>query len=156
MPPRIRRAPLLDRIKANLDPYDFLLWLWEELNDDIYDEWIKIWATPIALGLNILFIIARGASRPSWSSGADDVFGDLDGRKGSGWIAWFVSSRAQCRWYIRCHADGSIRRRPSLATLSQFCAASMHTTRSRRSDITACSSRALTSRQQHHRHIVCV
>ena len=85
----MRRAPLIERIKAYLDPYDFLLWIAEELNDDAYDEWLKIWATPIGIGLNIGFILARGASRPH--SGSDDVFGD-DGRKGSGWFAWMVST----------------------------------------------------------------
>ncbi|KAK4499387.1 hypothetical protein PRZ48_009901 [Zasmidium cellare] len=88
MPRLVRRAPLIERIKAYLDPYDLLLWIAEELNDDAYDEWLKIWATPIGIGLNIGFILARGASRPY--SGSDDVFGD-DGRKGSGWFAWMCA-----------------------------------------------------------------
>lgn len=87
MPRLVRRAPLIDRIKASLDPYDLLLWIAEELNDDAYDEWLKVWATPIGIGLNTLFILARGASKPY--SGSDDVFGD-DGSKGSGWFAWMV------------------------------------------------------------------
>lgn len=89
MPRLVRRAPLIDRIKAYLDPYDFLLWIAEELNDDAYDEWLKVWATPIGIGLNIVFILARGASKPG--SGNDDVFGD-DGSKGSGWFEWMVSA----------------------------------------------------------------
>jgi hypothetical protein len=91
MPRLVRRAPLLERIKANLDFYDLSLWIWEELNDDAYDEWIKIWATPIGIALNLFFILARGASRPGEGSGADDVFGDVDEKRGSGWIGWFVS-----------------------------------------------------------------
>jgi hypothetical protein len=91
MPRLVRRTPLLERIKANLDFYDLFLWLWEELNDDAYDEWIKLWATPAGIALNLVFIAARGASRPGEGSGVDDVFGDVDERKGSGWIAWFVS-----------------------------------------------------------------
>ena len=91
MPRIVRRAPLSERIKAYLDPYDFFLWLSEELNDDAYDEWLKVWAVPIDIGLNILFILARGASRPSASRGGDDVFGDAGGKSGSGWFAWFTA-----------------------------------------------------------------
>jgi hypothetical protein len=90
MPRLVRRTPLSDRIKASLDPYDFLLWLSEELNDDAYDEWLKVWATPIGVGLNILFILARGSSRTGRRGAGDDVFGDVDG-SGGGWLSWFVS-----------------------------------------------------------------
>ena len=90
MPRLVRRAPLSERIKAYLDPGDLLLWLSEELNDDAYDEWLKDWATPIGICLNILFILARGASKPGSGRGVDDVFGDIDGRSGSGWFSWFV------------------------------------------------------------------
>ena len=91
MPRLVRRTPLSDRIKAYLDPYDFLLWLSEELNDDSYDEWLKVWATPIGVGMNILFILARGSSRTGAKRGGDDVFGDIDGSNSSGWLSWFVS-----------------------------------------------------------------
>lgn len=87
MPRLVRRTPLSERIKAYLDPYDFFLWLSEELNDDAYDEWLKDWATPIGIGLNILFILARGASRPRQGRGRNDVFGEDEG---SGWFGWFV------------------------------------------------------------------
>ncbi|KAF2725937.1 hypothetical protein K431DRAFT_259789 [Polychaeton citri CBS 116435] len=90
MPPRarfVRRAPLADRIKALLDPYDFLLWLSEELNDDTLDEWLNDWATPVGVGLNFLFVLARGASQPTDPRGADEVFGDIEDRKGSGWYS---------------------------------------------------------------------
>ncbi|USW54015.1 hypothetical protein Slin15195_G073340 [Septoria linicola] len=91
MPRLVRRQPLIERIKAYLDPWDLLLWLSEELNDDAYDEWLKLWATPIGLGLNIVFILAQGASkRGGGGRGGDDVFGD-DGRSGSGWFAWLAS-----------------------------------------------------------------
>jgi hypothetical protein len=89
MPPLVRRAPLIDRIKARLDPYDWLLWLAEELNDDTYEEWLKLWSAPIGLGFNFVFILARGASRSSSSGGGDDVFGDAE--SGSGWFSWLVS-----------------------------------------------------------------
>lgn len=94
MPRFVRRTPLIDRIKARLDPYDFILWLLEELNDDAYDEWIKLWATPVGLALNFAFIVARGASRPSAGDGADDVFGD--GRSGAGWLSYIVSTICFC------------------------------------------------------------
>ena len=90
MPRLVRRAPLSERIKAYLDPYDLLLWLAEELNDDAYDEWVRDWATPIGIGLNVVFILARGASNPSSGRGKNDVFGDIDGRSGSGWFAWLA------------------------------------------------------------------
>jgi len=92
MPRLVRRAPLSERIQAYLDPYDFLLWLSEELNDDTYDEWLKAWATPIGVGLNILFILARGASKQGARRGRDDVFGDLESKRGSGWFGWMVSA----------------------------------------------------------------
>ncbi|KAK5138110.1 hypothetical protein LTR08_004805 [Meristemomyces frigidus] len=91
MPRLVRRAPLLERLKAYLDPYDLLLWLSEELNDDTYDEWLKEWATPIGVGLNILFILARGASKAGAGRGSDDVFGDTDERRGSGWFTWIAT-----------------------------------------------------------------
>lgn len=84
MPPLVRRRPLMERIKAHLDPYDFLLWLSEELNDDAYDEILKEWATPIGVALNFVFIIARGSSKPTTSRGSDDVFGEIEGASGSG------------------------------------------------------------------------
>lgn len=92
MPPLVRRRPLLERIKANLDPYDLLLWLSEELNDDSYDDLLNVWATPIGIAVNIVFILARGASKPSTARGSDDVFGDVAAQRGSGWFAWLVSA----------------------------------------------------------------
>lgn len=91
MPRLVRRTPLIERIKSYLDPYDFLLWLSEELNDDLYDEVLKAWAVPIGVGLNFLFIVARGASKPGESRDRDDVFGDYEGKRGSGWFSWLVS-----------------------------------------------------------------
>jgi hypothetical protein len=91
MPPKrlIRRDPLSKRLREYLDPYDFLLWLSELLNDDTYDEWLNAWAVPIGIALNILFILARGASKRG-GGGSDDVFGDIDGG-GSGAFVWLVS-----------------------------------------------------------------
>lgn len=89
MPRLVRRAPLSERLKAYLDPYDFLLWLSEELNDDTYDEWLQAWATPLGVALNFLFVLARGASKTGGSRGRDDVFGDADSNS-SGWFSWLV------------------------------------------------------------------
>lgn len=91
MPRLVRRTPLSERLRALLDPADFFLWLSEELNDDAYDEWLKAWATPLGVGLNIVFILARGASKQGSPRGRDDVFGDFDEKKGSGWFTWLVS-----------------------------------------------------------------
>ena len=92
MPRLVRRTPLNERLKAHLDPYDLLLWLSEVWNNDALEEWLKTWATPIGIGLNILYVLARGASRPGQNRDRGDVFGDIDGRGGSGWFAWFVGS----------------------------------------------------------------
>lgn len=101
MPRLVRKAPLRERLQAYLDPWDFLLWLSETLNDDAYDEWLQSWSTPIGIGLNILFIFARGTSQAGRSRGADEVFGDVrDGS--SGWFAWFVSTR---RLRFQSHLD---------------------------------------------------
>ena len=87
----MRRRPLLERIQTYLDPGDFLLWLSEELNDDTHEDFLNSWAIPIGIVLNFLFILARGSSSPGDSRGSDDVFGDIDGKRGSGWFAWLVS-----------------------------------------------------------------
>jgi len=89
MAPRlIRRRPLAARIKAYLDPVDFMLWLSEELDSSDLDQWQKEWATPIGLILNFLFIIARANSRSSPKRTGDDVFGDDVGR--GSFMSWFV------------------------------------------------------------------
>ena len=93
MPRLVRRDPLSKRIKEYLDPYDFLLWLSEALQDDTYDEWLNGWATPIGIGLNILFIFARWSSTSGNSKNIDDAFGDYDSGSATGWFAWFVSTR---------------------------------------------------------------
>lgn len=89
MPARVRRAPLSERVKAFLNPYDFLLWLSEELHESAWDEALRDYTTPIGVAANILFIIAR-ANSGGEKRRSDDVFGDFDGRGGSGWFAWFV------------------------------------------------------------------
>ncbi|EGP88159.1 uncharacterized protein MYCGRDRAFT_71656 [Zymoseptoria tritici IPO323] len=107
MPRLVRRTPLIERIKARLDPYDLLLWLAEELNDDAYEEWLKIWAAPIGFGLNVAFILARGASRSSGGRGGrDDVFGDME--QGSGWFAWLSAFLVQSLTLLCCLNAGMV------------------------------------------------
>jgi hypothetical protein len=94
MPRIVRRRPLWERISAYLDPYDFMLWVSEELNDDAHEELLNNWAAPIGIALNVVFIIARGSGKTGGSNDlfGDDVFADFDGKKRSGWFAWMVST----------------------------------------------------------------
>lgn len=88
MPPLIRRRPLSERIKAYLDPQDWLLWLAEEINGNDWDESLKDYAWFMGLGINLVFMIARANSGSGSSSRGDDVFGDSTG---PGWLSWIVS-----------------------------------------------------------------
>jgi len=90
MPPLIRRKPWSEKLREHLNPYDFLLWLSEELHDSAWDESLQDWATPIGAGANLLFLIGRANSGASGSGGRDDVFGNFSGRRGTGWLAWLV------------------------------------------------------------------
>ncbi|MCJ1470802.1 hypothetical protein MMC07_009449 [Pseudocyphellaria aurata] len=88
MPPRlIRRRHLFARIKAYLNPFDFFLWLAEELDTSDWDQWQRAWATPVGITLNIVFLIAR-ANFGSSKRGGDDVFGDTI--QYTGWLSWLV------------------------------------------------------------------
>ena len=84
MPRLVRRRPLLERWKAYLNPYDFLLWLSEEIETRDWDD--QSFANPLGAALNFLFLLARANCGPGRSNG-DDVFGDSNG---SGWLSWFV------------------------------------------------------------------
>lgn len=87
MPRLVRRRPLGERIKSLLNPLDFLLWLWEEVDANDWDQFEKDWAFSAGVALNLVFLIARANSRSSSSKAVDDVFGD-DG--GVPWLSWFV------------------------------------------------------------------
>ncbi|GBF66164.1 meiotically up-regulated gene protein [Trichophyton mentagrophytes] len=89
MPPLIRRRPLLERIKAYLNPLDFLLWLSEELDSSDWEQWEKEWALPVGIALNVLFLVARANSQKS-SRAHDDVFGDEGGVSYVAWLASFI------------------------------------------------------------------
>ena len=90
MPARIRRAPLLERIQARLNPADFLLWLSEEFESRGLDQLEKEWAIPVGMGLNLVFIVARANTGSSSNTGyGDDVFGKST--SGPGFYGWLVS-----------------------------------------------------------------
>jgi hypothetical protein len=86
MPRLVRTKSLLDRIRDYLSPGDFMLWLSEEFETRDWDP--KQIGTPLALGLHVLFLIARANSGTSYGRRGDDVFGDTD--HGSGWVSYIV------------------------------------------------------------------
>ena len=86
MPRLVRRKPLATRIKDALNPGDLLLWLSEEFETRDWDN--KHFATPVALGLHFVLLIARANSGESARSRGDDVFGD--DYSGTGWFGYIV------------------------------------------------------------------
>lgn len=113
MAPRlIRRRPLVARIKAYLNPLDFLLWLSEELDSNDWDQWNKEWANPIGFLLNVVFLIARANTAHNTRKGGDDVFGDDTAH--TSWLAWLVSlTPQQTKQQL---ANGGCNRQLSLST----------------------------------------
>ena len=90
MTPRlIRRRPLVERIKAYLNPLDFLLRLSEEMDSTDWDQWNRDWASPIGIILNIVFLVSRANMAYRMSRPRDDVFGDDTAY--TPWMTWFVS-----------------------------------------------------------------
>ncbi|KAL1987320.1 hypothetical protein VTN96DRAFT_4348 [Rasamsonia emersonii] len=89
MPRLVRRQPLFERIKAYLNPLDFLLWVSEEIDSSDWDQLEKDWAVPLGIGLNVVFLIARANSGRRVSRAEDDIFGDDSG--GVSWVNWFAS-----------------------------------------------------------------
>ncbi|KAH8729127.1 hypothetical protein GQ44DRAFT_607722 [Phaeosphaeriaceae sp. PMI808] len=89
MPRLVRRAPLLERIKAYTDPSDWLIWISEELNSSDWDQFSKSYAVYIGFSANLVFAIAQANSGASTSYEDDgDVFRDISG---PGWIRWFMN-----------------------------------------------------------------
>ncbi|KAL9004092.1 MAG: hypothetical protein Q9188_003078 [Gyalolechia gomerana] len=90
MPRLVRRRPLAERIKAWLNPVDFLLWLSEEIDSSDWEQWQKNWSNTMGIALNLVFLIAR-ANTGSRSRRRDDVFGDDESYGGfAAWLATFV------------------------------------------------------------------
>ena len=98
MPPSrrlVRRRPLTERIKAYLDPLDFLLWLSEELETSDWEQWQKNWAAPLGIGLNLAMIVAR-SNTGSHTDGYNDVFGEVSTR--SMLFGWLVGVATSLLW----------------------------------------------------------
>lgn len=85
MPRIVRRRPLAERIAAAISPWDFFLWLSEEI--ETRDIGSKSLGTQLGLGMNFVFLIAR--ANGGYSSDSDDVFGDSTG---SGWFSYLVGA----------------------------------------------------------------
>ena len=88
MPRLVRRRPLAERVRSYLNPWDFLLWLSEEIDGHDWDAMEKDWGLVIGISVNLLFLVARANSRSSGSQAIDDVFGDDEGVP---WLSWLVS-----------------------------------------------------------------
>jgi hypothetical protein len=123
MPRLIRRAPLSERIKAYLNPWDFLLWVSEELNGNDWDDFQRAWAIPIGVGVNLVFIIAKANTGVSRSSGDNDVFGDYGSRRGSGWMLWLVGVPLHLFHFMNldvCYNSDSFQPKLQMLTLATF------------------------------------
>ncbi|KAK7187881.1 uncharacterized protein CC84DRAFT_1167639 [Paraphaeosphaeria sporulosa] len=88
MPPRerlVRKAPLMERVRAYLDFHDWLLWISEELNTNDWEDFAKDYAFIIGFVFNLVYIVAQAntASGPR----NDDIL--LDSVSGPGWFTWF-------------------------------------------------------------------
>ncbi|OAL48122.1 hypothetical protein IQ07DRAFT_589589 [Pyrenochaeta sp. DS3sAY3a] len=88
MPRLVRRAPLVERIKAYIDPSDWLIWISEELNSSDWDEFAASYALYLGTGANLLFLVAQANSGASTSLDDDGVFKDLSG---PGWTKWLMN-----------------------------------------------------------------
>lgn len=88
MPRLVRRRPLFERITSYLNPWDFMLWLSEEIDSSDWDKLEKDWAMPLGFGLNFIFMVARANSATQTSRADADIFGD--GLGGLSWFSWLV------------------------------------------------------------------
>ncbi|KAI8951121.1 hypothetical protein F4801DRAFT_589977 [Xylaria longipes] len=86
MPRLVRKRPFMERVKAMLNPMDFLLWLSEEI--ETHDWSSKTIGTQLGLAMNFAFLIARANS--GGTRVADPVFDD--GGSGTGWVAYLISA----------------------------------------------------------------
>lgn len=76
----------MERVKAMLNPMDFLLWLSEEV--ETHDWSSKTVGTQLGLAMNFTFLLARANS--GGTRVADPVFDDGAGT--SGWLAYLISA----------------------------------------------------------------
>lgn len=75
----------MERVKAMLNPMDFLLWLSEEIETRDWNS--KLVGTQMGVAMNFAFLLARANSGGSYA--VDPVFED---GSVSGWFTFFVSS----------------------------------------------------------------
>ncbi|KAF1834061.1 hypothetical protein BDW02DRAFT_353655 [Decorospora gaudefroyi] len=87
MPPLVRRATLAQRIKAYVDPLDWLMCISEELNTSDWQDFASAWAVWIGSGAHLLFIVAQANSGVSTSPDDDGVFSEV---QGPGWTKWIM------------------------------------------------------------------
>ncbi|EAQ88262.1 hypothetical protein CHGG_04881 [Chaetomium globosum CBS 148.51] len=76
----VRRQPLMERLRAMLNPMDFYLWLSEEIQTFNWDS--KTFGTRFGLVANFIFLVAR-ANAGTTREAVDDVFGDAPA---NGWF----------------------------------------------------------------------
>ncbi|KAF2846512.1 hypothetical protein T440DRAFT_471777 [Plenodomus tracheiphilus IPT5] len=88
MPRLVRRAPVSERIKAYIDPSDWVIWISEELNSSDWDEFASSYSLYLGFGANLLFILAQANSGASSISEDDGVFNTV---QGPGWLKWFAN-----------------------------------------------------------------
>ena len=146
MPPHrrlVRRQPLSERLKSYLNPYDFLLWLSEELETSDWEQWQREWGTFIGIGTNFVMLVAR-ANCGGRSRSYDDVFGDEP--SGTSLLSWLVS-RYCCRY--KAIPANTLNRLPSWCTFSPSSPSPMLSTPSRESVIIGCSRRRSMRRRVH-------
>ncbi|KAL7627569.1 hypothetical protein AAE478_001762 [Parahypoxylon ruwenzoriense] len=90
MPRLVRRRPLMERVKASLNPMDFLLWLSEEIETRDWNS--KVVGTQLGLAMNFAFLLARANS--GGSRVVDPVFDDGEV---SGWFFVFIGTTV---WFL--------------------------------------------------------
>ncbi|KAI1185960.1 hypothetical protein F5B17DRAFT_441461 [Nemania serpens] len=86
MPRLVRKRPFTERVKAMLNPMDFLLWLSEEI--ETHDWSSRTVGTQLGLAMNFAFLISRANS--GGTRVADPVFDDGAGT--SGWLAYLTGT----------------------------------------------------------------
>ncbi|KAI1116777.1 hypothetical protein F5Y14DRAFT_33119 [Nemania sp. NC0429] len=84
MPRLVRKRPFMERVKAMLNPMDFLLWLSEEI--ETHDWSSRTIGTQLGLAMNFAFLITRANS--GGTRVADPVFDDGVGT--AGWLAYLI------------------------------------------------------------------
>lgn len=89
MPRLVRRQPLSERLANFFNPWDFLLWISEEIDSSDWAQLEKDWAQPLGFGLNFIFLIARANVATGTSRADYDIFGDDRSRLSV--LSWAVS-----------------------------------------------------------------